>query len=63
MAIVFAIIVSVALGLLTFAIVDKFVGLFMDSFLKWAVSFAIGAAIVWIGGDWWTPLLVEAFGG
>jgi hypothetical protein len=63
MAAVFAFIVGLALALLIFAIVDKIVGLFMHGWLSWLVSFAIGATVIWIASDYYTPLLIKAFGG
>jgi hypothetical protein len=63
MAFVFAVMVSIAIALLIYAIVDKLVGLFMDGVLGWLVSFALGFAAVWLASDYYWPALLAAFGG
>lgn len=63
MAFAFALIVSMAIGMLIWAVVDKIVGLFMDGWSGWVASLVIGGAAVWIISDWYFPLLVKAFGG
>lgn len=62
MATVFAFIVSLALAMLIFAIVDKIVGLFLRGWIGVVVSFIIGAAVVWIAADYYVPTLFAAFG-
>jgi hypothetical protein len=62
-ALIFAVIVSIAIALLIYAVIDKLVGLFMDGWLGWLVSFALGFAAVWVASDYYWPVLVKAFGG
>ncbi|MDR6794340.1 ABC-type transport system involved in cytochrome bd biosynthesis fused ATPase/permease subunit [Pseudarthrobacter oxydans] len=63
MAAVLAFIVSIAVALLIYAVVDKIVGLFMSGWLGSLTSFALGFGAVWIASDYYWPVLVKAFGG